>query len=43
MENIDPEKVELACDETGFALIPDDGDSSNDIIVDHSDLNKSGV
>lgn len=42
MENIDPEKVELACDGNGFALIPDDGDSTNDIIVDHSDLNNSG-
>lgn len=43
MENIDPDKVELACDGKGFALIPDDGDSTNDIIVDHSDLNNSGV
>lgn len=32
--HIDPDKVELACDDTGCALIPDDGNPYNDIIVE---------
>lgn len=31
MEHIDTTKVELACDETGCALIPDDGNPHNDV------------
>ena len=31
MSHIDPENVELACDDTGCALIPDDGNPHNDI------------
>lgn len=33
MEHIDPDKVELACNMDGCALIPDDGDPTNDIHV----------
>ena len=36
MDHIDPDKVELACDDTGCALIPDDGNPYNDIIVNDS-------
>lgn len=36
MEHIDPDKVELACNMDGCALIPDDGDPTNDIIVSPS-------
>ena len=32
MDQINPDKVELACDMTGCALIEDDGDPTNDII-----------
>ena len=32
-EHIDTEKVELACDDKGCALIPDDGNPHNDLIV----------
>ena len=31
MKDIDPSKVELACDHDGCALIPDDGNPHNDI------------
>ena len=31
IDEIDPNKVELACDDTGCALIPDDGNPYNDI------------
>jgi len=31
MNAIDPNKVELACDDSGCALIPDDGNPHNDI------------
>ena len=31
VSEIDPEKFELACDDTGCALIPDDGNPHNDI------------
>ena len=33
MDKIDKDKVELACDDSGCALIPDDGNSHNDILV----------
>lgn len=32
MDSIDPDKVELACDDTGCVLIPDDGNPHNDLI-----------
>ena len=32
MEHIDTTKVELACDDYGCALIPDDGNPHNDIV-----------
>ena len=35
MDSIDEEKVELACNDHGCALIPDDGNPTNDIHVDH--------
>ena len=33
MEHIDTTKVELACDDYGCALIPDDGNPHNDIVA----------
>ena len=48
MDKIDKDKVELACDESGCALIPDDGNPHNDIDVDtasgsgHGDLHAHG-
>ena len=33
IDQIDVDKVELACDDTGCVLIPDDGNPHNDIIV----------
>ena len=33
IDRIDPDKVELACDDDGCALIKDDGNPHNDIIV----------
>lgn len=35
MDQIDTEKVELACDSTGCTLIPDDGNPHNDIYPDN--------
>jgi len=32
-EDIDHEKLELACNAEGCALIPDDGNSDNDLII----------
>jgi hypothetical protein len=32
-EDINPYAVELACDQQGCALIPDDGNPYNDIVV----------
>mmetsp|Transcript_40322 Transcript_40322/g.52799 ORF Transcript_40322/g.52799 Transcript_40322/m.52799 type:complete len:144 (+) Transcript_40322:1058-1489(+) len=37
MDEIDPDAVELACDDDGCALIPDDGNPYNDIIVEGMD------
>lgn len=34
MDSIDEDKVELACNDHGCALIPDDGNPHNDIRVD---------
>ena len=34
IDQIDPNAVELACNDDGCALIPDDGNPHNDIIVD---------
>mmetsp|Transcript_15720 Transcript_15720/g.18664 ORF Transcript_15720/g.18664 Transcript_15720/m.18664 type:complete len:124 (+) Transcript_15720:1129-1500(+) len=34
ISEIDPDAVELACDDHGCALIPDDGNPYNDIIVE---------
>ena len=36
LSSIDPSKVELACDDTGCTLIPDDGNPHNDIHPGHS-------
>ena len=40
MEAIDPLSVELACNDDGCVLIPDDGIAENDILV--SDLKADG-
>ena len=34
IDQIDPDAVELACNDDGCALIPDDGNPYNDIIVE---------
>lgn len=34
LAHIDPDKVELACNMKGCALIPDDGNPFNDVVVD---------
>jgi hypothetical protein len=36
---IDPSKVELACNLDGVVLIPDDGNSYNDLHVDYNNPN----
>lgn len=33
MGDVDPDKVELACNDDGCALIPDDGNPHNDVMV----------
>ena len=36
-DKIDSDKVELACDKTGCALIPDDGNPHNDLVYTPTD------
>ena len=33
IDKINPDKVELACNDDGCALIPDDGNPYNDVLV----------